>query len=339
MKILPVYQTQSLLSFGAFMEGALPDPLNYDIHTVLNNMVTGRIFSRTPLANSIQRYTPQNVTAYQASPAPAWTTTQGYRGKRVFPKVTLPYSTVYADLSNNSASPYQLESIMCSILNHRCHSTTADARIFGWPSASYGGTVIPKQNADGTWPIADYDFGADVSLDQCVIYYPSSVSNSMLNYTMYLQVLVGNTWTDVRSIYTPRDNPSVITLGTTGRKFRLVSKNTTFPIASGNCSFQVQFYGDYVSGTAPRSPGNIGHVVMIDMYQGGTPYGGGITLSPTALNNMGRLFPHTGLSITDDLATADQFDVFLSDAKVYPSNEQSVGLINVTFKPVVMGAY
>ncbi len=338
MKILPVYQAQNFMTFGAFMEGDLPDPLNYDIQTVLNNMVTGRLFNRKPGANGVQTYTPQNISAYQMSPAPAWTTVQGLRGKRVFPKVTLPYSKVYSEIVNAVQSPYQLESIMCSILNHRCHSAVADARIFGWPTVAYGETIAPKQNADGTFTVVEYDFGADVTLDQCLIYVPASTTNSVLNVTTFLQVLSGSTWSDVKALGAPVVNPTTHTLGYTGRKFRIVTKGASFPIAAGLSSFQVQFYGDYVSGTSPRTLGNIGHVVMIDMYQGSS-YASGVLLSPVIAGNAGRLFPHYGLSITDNLTTADQYDVFISDAKVYPSNEQSIGLINVSFKPVVMGAY
>lgn len=348
MKMLPIAQTTPQVQFCAFMENTLPNPLNYDAQTLANNMVTGRMFVQAASANGLQTLTPLTYPAYQVSPAPAWTTVAGFRGKRVLPKLTLPYASAYADIVPQANAQYQLDIAIGTILNHRCASTSS-AIMYATQAA--GGTLpIPKQNADGTWPIAEYDFGADVTINSLTsLNQGSSGSHPFLAsgvYMVFLQVLVGSTWTDVTNVTTnltvaATNSEKFFTLPATvtGRKFRLVSKAAGWPFTLGIGLFSLHFYGDYVSGSSPRVLGKIQHAVLMTAASANV-YSGVLSTNPYAVGwALGRLFPHIGFTVTDDLKQASVNDLFLTDATVYPGTEQTVGIISYAYKPIVLEAY
>lgn len=351
MKILPIYQNTPLVVFGAFMEGNLPATLNYDLQTVLNNMVSGRVFLQTQLGNSQQQALPTTVSAYQVSPAPAWTTVQGYRGKRVLPKITFAsYSTVFQDLVGNlGVNSLQLDMLFCTILAHRTASTTA---AYLPPCVAPGNATVPAvktANADGTWTLAEYDFGAEVIINSlgaiCLLPANNLFGGAAANM-LFLQVQQGSSWVDATSItanltVNNANAEKYFQLPATvqGRRWRIVSKAAANPFTTGVGSFALQFYGDYASGSSPRTLAKIQHAVMMP-----TMYGSGWA-STTGLSNglsstsYGRYFAHYGLSITDDLKQAANFDLVLNDATVYPAQEQAVSSFTVTYKPVATEVY
>lgn len=352
MKILPIYPNAATIMFGAFMEGNLPNPLNYDLQTVLNNMVSGRVFQQTQIGGGQQSLIPATAATYQCSPYPAWTTAQGFRGKRVMPKVTFAsYSTVYQDLvtSNITYSQYQLDMLFSSILLHRVASTTNATLL---PCASPGANIaiptVKTANADGTWTLAEYDFGADVIINSLASIIQSGTNNMLSNnasYLVTLQMLVGSTWTDVTSLTTNLFNTSLnsekyfqLPATVQARKFRIVSKAVTNPFTSGISSFAIHFYGDYATGSSPRTLGKVQHAVIFPHSYGGS------YSSPSfsnGLNNysFGRYFPHYGLTVTDDIKQAAVNDVVITDATAYPGQEQAVGALTVTYKPATLEVY
>lgn len=349
MKIVPIYQNAPQVVFGAFMEGNLPTTLNYDIQTVLNNMVSGRAFLQNNIGASQQQLMPTTVSGYQVSPAPAWTTVQGYRGKRVLPKVTFAsYSAVFQDLAANlSLNSQQLDMLFFTILAHRTASTTA---AYIGPCISTNSTVPPVKiaNADGTWTLAEYDFGAEVvinSLGAICLLPNNNMFDNVAAKMIFLQVQQGSAWVDVTNITT---NLSVISANAEkyyqlpatvqGRRWRIVSKAATNPFSTGLGPFILHFYGDYASGTSPRTLAKIQHAVIM-------PVGYSTTWGSVAMSNglsgvsYGRYFAHYGLSVTDDLKQAANFDLVINDATVYPAQEQAVSSFTVTYKPIATEVY
>lgn len=351
MKILPIYQNTPTVTFGAFMEGNLPATLNYDLQTVLNNMATSRIFLQTQLGGSQHMLQP-STTGYQVSPAPAWTTVQGFRGKRVLPKVTFAsYSTAYQDvMSNLSIFGLQLDMLYATILWHRVASTTsATAQPVGNPSTQASVPVVKQANADGTWTLAEYDFGAEVVINSLASISLTTAGNNLFANTPanlpFLQVQQGSSWVDVTNLQTNLYQTSVgaekfyqLPATVQGRRFRIVSKAVSNPFTVGIGAYALHFYGDYATGTSPRTLGKIQHAVMFPIAYG-TSYGS-IGIS-TALSNQsfGRFFPHYGLTVTDDLKQAASFDILLNDATVYPAQEQTVSSFTVSYKPIVLEVY
>lgn len=349
MKIVPIYQNAPQVVFGAFMEGNLPATLNYDIQTVLNNMVSGRAFLQNNIGASQQQLMPTTVSSYQVSPAPAWTTVQGYRGKRVLPKVTFAsYSAIYQDLvANLSLNSLQLDVLFFTILAHRTASTTA---AYLPPCTATNATVPPVKtaNADGTWTLAEYDFGAEVvinSLGAICLLPNNNMFDNVAAKMIFLQVQQGSAWVDVTNITT---NLSVISANAEkyyqlpatvqGRRWRIVSKAATNPFSTGLGPFILHFYGDYASGTSPRTLAKIQHAVIM-------PVGYSTTWGSVAMSNglsgvsYGRYFAHYGLSVTDDLKQAANFDLVINDATVYPAQEQAVSSFTVTYKPIATEVY
>lgn len=335
MKIVPIYQNAATQVFGAFMEGVLPDVLNYDLPTLLNNMVTGRLFSQAPNAAGQQYAAPTSVTSLQTSPQPAWTTVQGFRGKRVMPKVSFPtFAQNYQDAVSYSA---QLDMIFATIMFHR-FSSTSSATPPGLGSSALPGPRV--QNADGTWTLVEYDFGADVAVTGLASMTTVANVLNILNASVpiFLQVLSGSTWTDVCPLAPNLTNGGTysekfyqLPATVTGRKFRVVVKSSTQPMTSGIATFAMHFYGDYV-GAVPRTFGKIQHLVMFPLAFGPTG-----TTTPAFSNmapiNYGRQLPHYGFSVTDDLKLASTNDILISDATVYPGQEQAVGALQLNFKP------
>lgn len=350
MKILPIYQNTATVMYGAFMEGNLPNPVNYDIQTVLNNMVSARAFLQTPIGASQQQMSP-NTTSLQSSPAPAWTTVQGFRGKRVLPKVTFASVTnVYQEIvaSGLGNVQFQLDVLFATILWHRVASTTTATQApCTAPPAAATVPVVKTANADGTWTLAEYDFGAEVVINALTSLAQSSnnIMSTVASNMVFLQMQQGSSWVDVTSITanvstTTTNSEKYFQLPSTvqARRFRLVSKAVSNPFSIGVGTFALHFYGDYASGTAPRVLGKIQHCVMIPFGYGNS-YGIPALSANLAANSYGRYFAHYGLSVTDDLKQAANFDVFLNDATVYPAQEQAVSSFTVTYKPIVLEAY
>lgn len=349
MKILPIYQNTPQAVFGAFMEGNLPTTLNYDLQTVLNNMVSGRAFLQTNLGNSQQQAIPTSVTSYQVSPAPAWTTVQGYRGKRVLPKVTFAtYSTVYQDLvANLSVNGLQLDMLFCTILSHRTASTTA---AYLPPCTATNATVPPVKtaNADGTWTLAEYDFGAEVvinSLGAICLLPNNNVFDTVAAKMIFLQVQQGSSWVDVTNITTNLAVTSAnaekyyqLPATVQGRRWRIISKAAANPFPTGVGAFALHFYGDYASGLSPRTLAKIQHAVIMPVVYS-TLWTNVLMSTGLSPVSYGRYFGHYGLSITDDLKQAANFDLVINDATVYPAQEQAVSSFTVTYKPVATEVY
>lgn len=350
MKIVPIYQNAPQVVFGAFMEGNLPATLNYDIQTVLNNMVSGRAFLQNNIGASQQQLMPTTVSSYQVSPAPAWTTVQGYRGKRVLPKVTFAsYSAIYQDLvANLSLNSLQLDVLFFTILAHRTASTTA---AYIGPCISTNSSLPPVKiaNADGTWTLAEYDFGAEVVINSLASITLTLSSNNLFANTAsnlpFLQVQQGSSWVDVTNLQTnlfqtASTSEKFYQLPSTvqGRRWRIVSKAATNPFSTGLGPFILHFYGDYASGTSPRTLAKIQHAVIM-------PVGYSTTWGSVAMSNglsgvsFGRYFAHYGLSVTDDLKQAANFDLVINDATVYPAQEQAVSSFTVTYKPIATEVY
>lgn len=349
MKIVPLYQNTPQAVFGAFMEGNLPTTLNYDLQTVLNNMVSGRAFLQNNIGVSQQQLTPTAVSGYQVSPAPAWTTVQGYRGKRVLPKVTFAsYSAVYQDLvANLSLNSQQLDMLFFTILAHRTASTTA---AYIGPCISTNSAVPPVKtvNADGSWTLVEYDFGAEVVVNSlaaiCLIPANNLFSVTAGNLT-FLQVQQGSSWVDVTNINTNlsvtiAQSEKYFPLPATvqGRRWRVVSKAATNPFPTGLGPFILHFYGDYASGTSPRTLAKIQHAVIMPVVYS-TVWGSVAMSNGLSAIAYGRYFGHYGLTITDDLKQAANFDLVLNDATVYPAQEQAVSSFTVTYKPVATEVY
>lgn len=351
MKILPIYQNTPTVTFGAFMEGNLPATLNYDLQTVLNNMATGRIFLQSQLGGSQHLLTP-NTTSYQVSPAPAWTTVQGFRGKRVLPKVTFAsYSTAYQDIASNlSIFGLQLDMLYATILWHRVASTTtAVLQPQANPSTQASVPVVKQANADGTWTLAEYDFGAEVVINSLASITLTTAGNNLFANTPanlpFLQVQQGNSWVDVTNLQTNLYQTSVgaekfyqLPATVQGRRFRIVSKAVSNPFTVGIGVYALHFYGDYATGTAPRTLGKIQHAVMFPIAYG-TSYSVSGMSAAICNQSFGRFFPHYGLSVTDDLKQAASFDILLNDATVYPAQEQTVSSFTVSYKPIVLEVY
>ncbi|QZE58298.1 hypothetical protein pEaSNUABM40_00082 [Erwinia phage pEa_SNUABM_40] len=352
MKILPIYQNTPVIMYGAFMEGNLPNPVNYDIQTLLNNMVSGRMCTQQPLGASLQQIQPAVAPNYQVSPAPAWTTAQGFRGKRVLPKVTFAsYSTVYQDVAANlSIFGLQLDMLYATILMHRVASTSsATLQPCASPSTNASVPVVKQANADGTWTLAEYDFGAEVVINSLAGITLTTAGNNLFANTAanlpFLQVQQGSSWVDVTNLQTNLFQTSVATekfyqLPSTvqGRRFRIVSKAVANPFPLGIGTYALHFYGEYAAGTAPRTLGKIQHAVMFPLLWG-TSYNATAISTGLVAQSYGRIFPHYGLTVTDDLKQSASFDLVLNDATVYPGQEQAVGSFNVTFKPVVLEVY
>lgn len=349
MRILPINMNYAAqMMYGAFMETVMPNPVNYDMQDVLNNMVSSRVFTQNAGAGGVQTLTPMSYPSYQTSPAPAWTTVQGFRGKRVLPKVKLPYSDQYADI--NWALPAmqgQLDVIMSTILNHRVASTASATTLAANPSAS-SGMVLPAKNSDGTWTVAEYDFGAEVSINAAASVsltttYNILATNATIN--LWLQVQSGNVWTDVTNVTTNISSNSAnvekyfqFPTNVVGRKFRLVSKATTFPLSAIG-SFYIHFYGDYTSGTSPRTLTKVQHVVMMPLTNATTYTGSPVMSTSYTIYSYGRLFAHYALSVSDDIKLAASTDVIVSDASPYPGQDQTVGIITINNKIINTEAY
>lgn len=352
MKILPIYQNVATVMYGAFMEGNLPSVVNYDLQTLLNNMVSGRAFLQSQAGGGQQNLIP-TTTSYQTSPPPAWTTAQGFRGKRVLPKVTFAgYSAVYQDVAASITNfQYQLDMLFATILLHRCCSTTS-ATQSACTAPSTASSVIPVKtaNADGSWTIAEYDFGAEIVLNSLGALTLTTGTNNVLNSAaanaLYLQVQNGSTWIDVVNMttYLATNTLNVeryyqLPATVQGRRFRFVSKAAANPFAStGYGAFALQFYGDYASGTSPRTLGKIQHAVMMPVIYGSS-WGSisiGINVNPASYS---RIFAHYGLTVTDDLKQSANFDLLLNDATVVPGQEQAVGSFTVTYRPATLEVY
>ncbi|MEG0374829.1 MAG: hypothetical protein RR672_04275 [Raoultibacter sp.] len=356
MKIVPINTNTTVSLFGAFMEGAIPNPLNYDIQTLLNNMVSSRIFTSTPTGQGAQTLTPISVASYQVSPPPAWTTVQGYRGKRVLPKVTLLHSKSYQDLyfvNYASNVQFQLDVIASTILNHRVADSTSGgaARIAAWPASSTAAMMVPKtRNADNVWEYVNYDFGADITLNSLAALIGTNATatqnlfaNNSTNQ-VFLQVLQGTTWTDVTNLsvnmYTTVANTEkffALPSPVTGRRFRIVSKYGTNPFPSGISAFALHFYGDYTAGVSPRVINKVGHVTLFKAVSAAWTYM--FNFSTDSMYNYGRAFGHYALSVTDDLKQSANYDVFVSDTTVVPGQEQAVGIIYINNKIINTEAY
>ncbi|QYW03046.1 hypothetical protein pEaSNUABM13_00087 [Erwinia phage pEa_SNUABM_13] len=354
MKLAPFNSSTTQQIYGAFLEGAMPDPLNYDLQTVLNNMLSARSFTAAPSGGQFTA-TPNTVTAYQVSPAPAWTTVQGYRGKRVLPKVNLPtYSTDYANvLSQNSLTnvALQLDQIFFTILAHRCASTTV-ANLLPFPANATASLPQPRvQNTDGSWTIAEYDFGADVAINSLASLTFATGSNNVLvssaPYMVFLQVQNGSSWTDVTSVTANLFNASAasekyfqLPSTVTGRRFRLVTKaaNVATQWSTGFGQFALHFYGDYVSGASPRTLSKIGHMVGC-LFAFATSFTAIPAVSNQSGYNYGRVFNHFGLSVTDDLKVSASNDILMPDATVIPAQEQLCPSLVINLRPVTLENY
>lgn len=350
MKILPIYQNSAAVMYGAFMEGNLPNPLNYDMQTVLNNMVSGRVFMQTQQTAGQQALLPSTQPSYQVSPPPAWTTAQGYRGKRVLPKVTFPgHTDVFSEINTSIGSvQYQLDVIFATILWHRvCHTTNPNWVASAAPIST--GTVFgaKNKNAEGSWTYVEYDFGADVVINSLASIAGTSAASNLLNpaasYLLFLQVQVGGVWQDVTSITNNLSNTGLekfyqLPAEVRGRRFRIVSKAAANPFATGFGTYALHFYGDYVSGTAPRTVGKVQHLVMFQTAFG-TSYAAPSMSTGLIVQSYGRYFGHYGLSITDDLKQAASNDLFISDATVYPGQEQAISSFTVSYKPITTEVY
>ena len=352
MKILPIYQNAPTVMYGAFMEGNLPNPVNYDIQTVLNNMLSGRAFLQSQIGGGQHTLVP-NTTVLQSSPAPAWTTVQGYRGKRVLPKVTFnSYSAVYQDIvdTNLSYAMYQQDMLFATILWHRAASTTTATQA-PCTAPPTGASVcrVKNANADGTWTLAEYDFGADVVINSLASLALTTSSNNILSNTAanltFLQMQQGSSWVDVTSItanlfQTTVNSERYYQLPATvqARSFRIVTKAVTNPFQNGIGTFALHFYGDYAAGSAPRTLGKVQHAVMFP-HGFGTAYGIPAMSQNMALNSYGRFFPHYGLTVTDDIKQAASFDLLITDATPYPGQEQAVGSFTVSYTPITLEVY
>ena len=352
MKILPIYQNVATVMYGAFMEGNLPSVLNYDLQTVLNNMVSARAFLQTQAGGGQQNLIP-NTTSYQTSPPPAWTTAQGFRGKRVLPKVTFSgYSALMQDINvsvNNFQ--YQLDMLFATILWHRtCSTSSAVQGPCAAPSSASSVCPVKTANADGSWTIAEYDFGAEVVINSLASFTQTLGTNNVLSNSagnaMWLQMQTGSTWTDVANVTANLFNTATnvekfyqLPANVQARRFRLVSKAATNPFAStGYGVFAIQFYGDYASGSSPRTLGKIQHAVMMPIIYG-SAWGSisiGMNINP---NSYSRFFSHYGLTVTDDLKQSANFDILLNDATVVPGQEQAVGAFTVTYRPATLEVY
>lgn len=352
MKILPIYQNTPLVVFGAFMEGNLPATLNYDLQTVLNNMVSGRAFLQTQLGNSQHQALPTTVSNYQVSPAPAWTTVQGYRGKRVLPKVTFAtYSTVYQDLVGNlSQFGSQLDVIFATIMAHRCASTQ-NATLTSCAALAKTASIpaVKQANADGSWTFAEYDFGAEVVINSLAGFTQTDSSNNLFINSaataLFLQMQQGSSWVDVTNLSvnlpaTALNSEKFFQLPATvqARRFRIVSKAAANPFPNGVGVFALHFYGDYASGTSPRVLGKIQHAVMVPFAYGTVWTTPSFSVNLAAIS-FGRYFAHYGVSITDDLKQAANYDLVINDATVYPAQEQAISSFTVTYKPVATEVY
>lgn len=352
MKILPIYQNVATVMYGAFMEGNLPSVLNYDMQTVLNNMVSARAFLQSQAGAGVQNLIP-NTTSYQTSPPPAWTTAPGFRGKRVLPKVTFSgYSTVFQDVNANQSNfQYQLDMLFATILWHRvCSTTSAVQGPCAAPSTASSVCPVKTANTDGSWTIAEYDFGAEVVVNSLASFTLTNGTNNVLSNaaanSMWLQMQTGSTWTDVANVTANLFNTVVnvekfyqLPSTVQGRRFRLVSKAATNPFATtGYGVFAIQFYGDYASGSSPRTLGKIQHAVMMPVIYG-SAWGSisiGMNFNPASYS---RIFSHYGLTVTDDLKQSANFDILLNDATVVPGQEQAVGALTVTYRPATLEVY
>lgn len=352
MKILPIYQNTPTVMYGAFMEGNLPNPLNYDMQTVLNNMLSGRAFIQTQIGGGQHSLVP-NTTSLQSSPAPAWTTVQGYRGKRVLPKVTFAsYSTVYQDLVDTgiASAQYQLDMLFATILWHRCASTTSAIQMpCTSPASGASVPTVKNKNAEGSWTLAEYDFGADVVINALTSITQTTANNNLFANTaanlLFLQVQQGSSWVDVTNLVTnlfqtSGNSEKYYQLPATvqGRRFRIVSKAATNPFFIGVGTFALHFYGDYAAGSAPRTLGKVQHVVMFP-HGFGTAYGIPAMSQAMNVNSYGRWFPHYGLTITDDVKQASSYDLLIADATAYPGQEQAVGSFTVSYTPISLETY
>ncbi|QZE58641.1 hypothetical protein pEaSNUABM28_00084 [Erwinia phage pEa_SNUABM_28] len=352
MKILPIYQNTPTVMYGAFMEGNLPNPLNYDMQTVLNNMLSGRAFIQTQIGGGQHSLVP-NTTSLQSSPAPAWTTVQGYRGKRVLPKVTFAsYSTVYQDLVDTgiASAQYQLDMLFATILWHRCASTTSAIQMpCTAPNSGASVPTVKNKNAEGSWTLAEYDFGADVVINALTSITQTTANNNLFANTsanlLFLQVQQGSSWVDVTNLVTNLFQTSgnfekyyQLPATVQGRRFRIVSKAATNPFFIGVGTFALHFYGDYAAGSAPRTLGKVQHVVMFP-HGFGTAYGIPAMSQAMNVNSYGRWFPHYGLTITDDVKQASSYDLLIADATAYPGQEQTVGSFTVSYTPISLETY
>lgn len=355
MKLAPIYSNITQQLYGAFMEGALPATLNYDLQTVLNNMVTARSFTATPSAGLLTAV-PNTVPAYQVSPAPAWTTVQGYRGKRVLPKLSFPtyssdYNTLLAAQPNLSNIGLQLDNIFFTTLIHRCSSTTAATTI---PCAASSSVSLPMprvQNTDGSWTMVEYDFGADVTINSLAALTYASGANNIFSGSaanmLFLQVQNGSSWTDVTNMTT---NLALSTVGSekyyalpstvSGRRFRIVTKAASVSTqwSSGFSEFALHFYGDYNTGASPRTLAKIGHMVGF-MFNNASTYGTTVAISNPFGYNFGRIFNHFGLSVTDDLKLASANDILIPDAGVVLAQEQLCPTLSINLRSVTLETY
>ncbi|AWY08359.1 hypothetical protein HOT49_gp082 [Erwinia phage vB_EamM_Alexandra] len=353
MKILPIYQNTPTVMFGAFMEGNLPNPVNYDMQTVLNNMLSGRAFLQTQLGAGQHQLLPTTAASLQCSPYPAWTTVPGFRGKRVLPKVTFAsYSTSYQDLVDTgiASAQQQLDMLFATILWHRAASTsTATIAPCTAPPAGASVPTVKTKNADGSWTLAEYDFGADVVVNSLAGLTLTTANNNLFTNVaanmLFLQVQNGSSWTDVTNLqanlYNTQTNvekffqlPATVQ----GRRFRIVSKAATNPFFIGIGTFALHFYGDYASGTSLRTLGKVQHAVMFP-HGFGTAYGMPAMSNSMAQNSYGRFFPHYGLTITDDIKQAANFDLLMTDTTAYPGQEQAVSSFTVSYKPITLEVY
>lgn len=354
MKILPIYQNTPTVMYGAFMEGNLPNPVNYDMQTVLNNMLSGRAFLQTQIGNAQHTLVP-NTTSLQSSPAPAWTTAQGFRGKRVLPKVTFAsYSQVYQDLVDTgiASAQLQLDMLFATILWHRCASTTSATQMpCTSPTSGASVPTVKNKNSDGSWTLAEYDFGADVVINALTSITQTTANNNLFANVsanlVFLQVQQGSSWVDVTNLVTNLFQTAgnvekyyQLPASVQGRRFRIVSKSAaaTNPFFIGIGTFALHFYGDYVAGSSPRTLGKVQHVVMFP-HGFGTAYGLPAMSAAMNVNNYGRFFPHYGLTITDDIKQAANFDLLITDATAYPAQEQAVNSFTVSYPPITLEVY
>lgn len=332
MQIYP-YNTLNytqMLAVGFVFDTDIPESGQRSIHSLVNDSITARLFTRTYVANTI------NVKqAYQYIPT---TDTSGFGVNKFYPtwqQLPVSLSTIFStiprvipkvrlapyDARNNNLAAYN-ESVTMTVLGHRL--TDLNSRITS--SALYSIVNTYNRTEENYVQIAEYDFGAEIE-PQALVGFSMANSSVFAQAENWLQALIDDKWVDAVNI-TAAFTVSTVNWGAAtytipvaqrkkAQKFRLVNKAAS-PVSNvlAPAPFGLFFYGTYTAGVSPRTLGKFKSMAVLPIMNGSsyvpaTVWNYNFPVANTTPN--GRYMSQTHLSITDDVKQAATKDLFMSD--------------------------
>lgn len=321
------------VNMSFFMEGALPEKLDRDILDLANDCLIARpYFTNSYATGGKVAFIPNNRQEANRWPLySAWQEVDTYYGKRVLPKVKVNRYADAVAIPTALTRSQHLRSCLSMILWGRTCDPVNVLDNWETTAASY----CPSLDAQGRPIFAEYDFGAEVTLEsfttQCAHSTNVLANPFFVNTATCLQAKIEDEWVTVSSVIPFNGgvlNETKIPVSledkpVTAQHWRIYGTSETQTYAKNYqvVPFAVYFYGEYVE-ESPRTFAKMGHMIMTPFsyatsstFQPNGTMGTQCTFNITSANYLTLLDDHfvaqSAYSLTDNPKQIADFDLFI----------------------------